>query len=165
MHDIFEDDQCASPEGIQFDPLDESAIACFRCGLCCTYYRVFLSLEEAQRISERTGLALDVFIEEYGSLHWYSQQDHLLRQKDGACFFLEYLPGTKEARCQIHPVRPTACREWAPGLYRRECQRGLAEYWNLTVTPFWQLQGTEENIAKFNAFLRSLADEDKKSTL
>ncbi len=154
------DDVLLSPEGIQFS-LEESEIVCFRCGLCCTYYRVFLSMEEAQRIADYTGVPLGEFIEEYGDLHWYEQKE-LLRQRDGGCFFLERISGTKEARCRIHPVKPAPCREWTPGLYRRECQRGLAEYWNLMINPAGQVEGPEEDLGKFNSFLTSLADGDKK---
>jgi hypothetical protein len=31
-------------------------------------------------------------------------------------------------RCRIHAFRPSSCMDWVPSLYRRECQKGLANY-------------------------------------
>jgi Fe-S-cluster containining protein len=69
--------------------------------------------------------------------------------------FLEQVKGSNKTSCLIHNVKPMACLEWTPSLYRRECQEGLVKYWSLTVSPSGQLEGSEEKLRDFNSFLET----------
>ena len=130
---------------------------CFRCGVCCTRYRVHLTLMEAQRIADDLGLSLGALLDRYVYQYWYTPESFLLRQRDGACIFLEHKPeASNKTYCLIHRVKPAACREWTPSLYRRECREGLAKYWKLTVSASGQLEGTEEKLREFHSFVESL---------
>jgi hypothetical protein len=65
--------------------------------------------------------------------------------------------GSHIATCLVHPFKPSACREWTPSLYPRECCEGLRRYWGLTVGSLGQLQGSNEAVQVFQSFLESLA--------
>ncbi len=43
----------------------EPFMACFRCGICCTVYKVNLSLAEGQRIADRLELGWEKFLNRY----------------------------------------------------------------------------------------------------
>ena len=81
----------------------------------------------------------------------------LLRHWNGACVFLERIEARKLTRCLIHSFKPSACREWTPSLYRRDCQEGLIKYWGLTVSPSGQFEGSQQKLPEFYSFLESLA--------
>ena len=133
---------------------EEPQIPCFCCGVCCTKYRINLSVLEARRICEGLGLNWYVFLSNYIEPSSTGTDSFYLRQQDGACIFLKRRGG-KPCRymCLIHVWKPAACREWNASLYRKECQEGLLKYWGLTVTPDGQLQGPGEIIQGFHAFL------------
>lgn len=130
-------------------------IVCFRCGVCCSNYQVRLSLVEARRVTDELGLAFDEWLERYVDKYWQRPDSFLLRQRNGACVFLEQVKGSNKTSCLIHNVKPMACLEWTPSLYRRECQEGLVKYWSLTVSPSGQLEGSEEKLRDFNSFLET----------
>jgi len=130
-------------------------IPCFRCGMCCTGYRVRLSLIEARRIAEGLGVAWHEFQDRYVDRRWLGADSFYLRQRDGACVFLKQR-GSHKTTCLIHSFKPSSCREWAPSLYRRQCQTGLSRHWGLTVSSSGQLQGPEEKLREFRSFLESL---------
>jgi len=143
--------------GIQYtSEQDGPPIVCFRCGECCARYQVLLSLMEAQRIADDLGLPFDVFLDRYVDQRWHGSESFLLRQRGGACIFLEHPEGSNKTTCLIHRVKPALCREWTPSLYRRECREGLDKYWRLTVSASGQLEGTEEKLRDFHSFIESL---------
>ncbi len=144
--------------GVQAYPTAPGAvIPCFRCGVCCTRYQPPVSLTEAQSIAGALGISLGEFLDRYIDDSWLGSEYYLLDAYDDACVFLERGVGNKVASCRIHPVRPQACREWVPSLWRKECQQGLARYWGLTVSPSGELIGSEQRIRDFQRFLKSLA--------
>ena len=139
----------------------EFQIECFRCGECCTRYKVRLSLIEARRVADGLGLSLDAFLEKYVDQRWLGLGSFLLRLKDGACVFLERKAVDRERLCLIHHLKPDACRDWTPSLYRKECKEGLAKHWNLTVNETGQFEGSTEDIKRFQGFVESPRREAK----
>ena len=103
----------------------ESSLPCFRCGVCCTRYQVLLSLVEAQQIANELGLAWDEWLDLYVDRRWPGNDSFLLRHCNGACVFLGRIEAHNVTCCLIQSFKPSACREWAPSLYRRDCQEGL----------------------------------------
>ena len=136
---------------------EETAIICFRCGECCIRYQVRPSLIEARRIADELGLPFDQWLATYVDKHWQRPESFLLRRRNGACIFLEHGQRGNETSCLIHHVRPSACRDWTPSLYRRECREGLVKYWGLSVNQSGQVEGTREKLEEFHNFLNSLA--------
>jgi len=134
----------------------EPFILCFRCGICCTGYQVNLSLAEGRRIADGLELAWNEFLDTYLD-SWPGVKNFLLRQRNGACVFLEQIEGSIVTRCVIHDFRPSACAEWVPSLYRKECQQGLTKYWGLRVKPSGQLNGSRQKVREFRALLELLA--------
>ncbi len=135
----------------------ESLIVCFRCGICCTEYQVNLSLAEGQRIADRLELVWEEFLNRCGDTSWPGIRNSLLRNRNGACVFLERIEGSKVTRCRIHAFTPSSCMDWVPSLYRRECQKGLANYWGLAVSLSGQLEGSTQKVREFCDLLESLA--------
>ena len=135
----------------------EPFMSCFRCGICCTDYQVNLSLAEGQRIADRLGLVWEEFLNRYTDKNWPGNKNFLLRKHNGACVFLERIEGSKVTHCQIHAFKPSSCMDWVPSLYRRECQKGLANYWELAVSLSGQLEGSTQKVREFCDLLESLA--------
>ena len=97
-------------------------LECFRCGVCCTRHQPQLGTDEVATIAGGLGLAAADFLSRYGQL---TNVGYLLRHNETGCVFLTW-DGVRTA-CRIHAFRPEACRNWHPGLSRRECQAGLAK--------------------------------------
>lgn len=133
------------------------SMPCFRCGVCCTKYEVYLSLIEGRRIADELGLSWDEFLYRYVSQNSSNPESFILRRNEKACVFLENVGNSNTSRCLIHPFKPSACREWNPSLYRRDCQEGLTKYWGLTVSPFGLPEGPEQNLRRFHSLLESLS--------
>lgn len=123
-------------------PFCSPFVPCFRCGLCCTKYHIHVNAAEARCVADRLGASWRAFVDQY----WPGAGSLTLRQLGEACVLLERVTSSSESRCLIHLFKPPTCREWTPTLYRRECQRGIAKYWGLTVTPSGQVEGSEEGI-------------------
>ena len=134
----------------------ELSIQCFRCGVCCTKYQVCLSLVEARQIADELGFDWDECLDRYVDQKWPGTDSFLLRHCNGACVFLEHAEESKKTNCHIHRVKPAVCRIWTPSLYRRECREGLAQFWQLAVSPLGQLEGAEEKLRDFHSFIESL---------
>lgn len=134
------------------DNLEEPT--CFRCGVCCTKYQVNLSMVEARHIADELGIEWNKFLEEHTDHSWPGTYSLLLRQVNGACIFFKQVDECRKATCLIHTFRPASCRDWTPGMQRRECQEGLTKYWGLTVYPSGKLKGQEERIKRFQSFLQ-----------
>ncbi len=135
----------------------ELSIPCFRCGVCCTRYQVRLSLVEARQIANELRLAWDEWLDLYVDQSWPGTNSLLLRRCKGGCVFLEQIEGSKVTRCRIHAFKPSSCMDWVPSLYRRECQKGLVNYWGLTVSLSGQLEGSTQKVREFCDLLESLA--------
>ena len=134
---------------------DEASIPCFRCGICCTRYDVRITWLEARRVADGLGLTWEEWLDGgYVEKRWDSHSSFLLRRYDGACVFLEYVPGRKMTRCTIHPFKPAACLEWNPSLKRRECLEGLAGNWGLRVSSSGHIEGPAQALRDFNTSLR-----------
>jgi len=134
------------------DNLEEPT--CLRCGVCCTKYQANPSLAEAQHIAKELGLDWNKFLDEYIDHKWPGINNLLLRHVNGTCIFFRQVEGSRKATCLIYLFRPASCKDWMPGMQRRECQEGLAKYWGLTVYPSGKLKGQEERIKRFQSFLQ-----------
>jgi Fe-S-cluster containining protein len=130
---------------------------CLHCGSCCTRYKVRLSLGEARQICEGLGLSWYLFLGNYLEPMGSETENFYLRQQDGTCIFLKATDKPYIKWCLIQAWQPAACREWMPGIYRKECQEGLRKHWGLTVMEDGKLYGSGEQINQFKSFFR-LAD-------
>lgn len=116
-----------------------------------------LDLIEARRIADGLGLAWHEFARDYLQQHHPGERTFLLRQQEGVCVFLRYDTRSKLATCAIHPFKPSACLDWVPSLYRRECREGLAKVWGVVVNPMGQLVGNGEAIRALLSFIQSVS--------
>ncbi len=132
-----------------------SNLPCFRCGVCCHRYQPRIDLTEARVIADSLGTTWQEFVANYLDSRYFGEERFLLRQKNGACIFLERID-EKVTTCTIHLFKPSACRDWTPGLFRKECQTGLAQMWKLTVDQKGNLQGDKDDVARFYSFIGSL---------
>lgn len=113
---------------IEFDPRHGGfqpwqAIPCLRCGVCCTRWQPPLDEDEVEVIARGMGMTRDRCFREYVQEYPPKPTTYLIKRKNNACIFLRHEGG--RASCAIHPFRPAACRNWAPSLFRPECQEGL----------------------------------------
>jgi uncharacterized protein len=85
---------------------EEELFACKRCGACCKWRDVQLTLDDIFRMSEFMGMAPDEFFLEY-CVEKSRGDDNIvlpfLRKDGGSCCFLE------DNICQVHFVKPAAC--------------------------------------------------------
>lgn len=132
-------------------------VPCFRCGVCCTKYKVRLDLPEARRFADGLGLNWYTFLDNYIEPLWTGADNFFLRQQNGACIFLKQTNEPHRTICLVHGFKPSACRDWTPSLYRCECQQGLAKLWGLSVDTEGGICGPADRIQSFQFFLESLA--------
>ena len=151
--------QAAAEMEVLTESKTRPAIPCLRCGECCRHYQVRLDLPEAERIAGELGLALDVFRERYADPRWPGEKSILVRQENGCCPFLDHSGESGDEVCAIHSFKPSSCREWTPGLDRRECQAGLARRWGLSVNSSGGLKGPDERMRDLHLFIDSLASD------
>ena len=135
------------------------AIPCLRCGECCRRYQVRLDLAEAQRIAGQLGLTGEDFRLRYADPRWPGERSLLVRQENGCCLFLQRPDENGDELCGIHSFKPLSCREWTPGLDRRECQAGLARRWGITVDSSGGLKGPDERTRDLHLSIDSLASD------
>ena len=135
---------------------EEVVFPCFCCGVCCTDYQPHLDLTEAQNIADHLGMSLQQFYDDCTDPRWPGTDTHLIRHKDGMCLFLERKEGKAKWLCRIHAAKPEACLQWAAGLKKKECRKGLNRYWGLTVDDSGKLTGSSENLKCFRTFLKTL---------
>jgi Fe-S-cluster containining protein len=136
-----------------------SAIPCLRCGECCRRYQVRLDLPEAEQIAGELGLSLEAFRDRYADPRWPGEKSILVRQKNGCCPFLDGSGESGDELCVIHSFKPSSCREWMPGLDRRECQAGLARRWGVEVNSAGEITGPDERMRDLRSYLDSLASD------
>lgn len=140
------------------NPVPESAFSnvCFRCGECCTQYQVLVENFEIERIADFLGITPSKLKAEYTDPRWPVPGKFLLRHRDnGGCIFLVH--HGKQALCSIHTIKPRPCRDWTPGLSRKECSLGLARVWGLAVNEAGEICGAEHDKAAFTEYMRSIA--------
>jgi Fe-S-cluster containining protein len=82
-------------------------------------------------------------------------ENYTTRRNDNGCVFLEPHPETNEVHCAIHPVRPPACRGYAPEIDREACLTGLKRRWNLEMTSAEVITGNESELARFYHYLKA----------
>jgi Fe-S-cluster containining protein len=129
---------------------------CFCCGICCTDYQPHLDKRESQSIADHLGITLQKFLDDCTDPLWPGTDTHLLRHVDGMCLFLERKEEKAKWLCRIHAFKPDACLEWAAGLEKKECRRGLSRYWGLSVDDSGNLTGSPEDLECFQTFLKTL---------
>jgi len=135
----------------------ECDIPCLNCGTCCSRYKVRLSLGEARQICEGLGLSWYSFLGNYVEPIDPEAENFYLPRREGAFIFLQATDKPYRKICLIHAWKPASCRNWMPGLYRKECQEGLQKYWGLAVTEEGRLCGPDPQIRHFQSVFR-LAD-------
>jgi len=143
-------------DGMEKLPVDDDApkkldIPCFRCGICCMKYSPRVTVAEAEHIAESLGVSLEVFLDRYVDDSWFEPEYFLLDTHDGACIFLDESEDNRIKFCRIHAIRPQVCREWQPGLERKECLEGMEKCWGLTVDSSGQLCGPEDKVREFRS--------------
>ena len=130
-------------------------IPCFRCGVCCMKYSPKVTAAEAEHIAESLGVSLETFLERYVDDSWFEPGFYLLDTQDSACIFLAETEDKRIYSCRVHSLRPQVCREWQPGLDRKECLEGLQKCWGLTVDSLEKLQGPEKKVQEFRSVFKS----------
>ena len=84
---------------------------------CCKEYVIFVNAHDIYRLSVGSGLAPESFLEIYGAKDFdlginvtEGLLDLALKQKDGACMFLEE---TKDIfRCTVNDFKPSVCKAY-----------------------------------------------------
>jgi Fe-S-cluster containining protein len=109
------------------DKVKELPLPCLRCGVCCTRHQVRLGLLESQQIASKMGFGWEEWLDLYTDRRWPGTDSFLLRHCNGACVFLEKTEGSNVTLCLIQSFKPSTCKEWIPGLYRRDCQDGIVK--------------------------------------
>ena len=118
--------QIVTPVGVHALDTGGPAIPCHRCGLCCERWQPLLTRADSERLAAHLGLSAAAFEMAYIQPYPLDDERRLLRQVDGHCVFLRY--EGRHTTCTVHPARPQACRDWQPGLSRKECMEGLARF-------------------------------------
>jgi Fe-S-cluster containining protein len=113
-------------------------------------------MRESQLIADHLGLSLQQFFDECTDPRWPGTDTHLLRHVDGGCLFLERKEGKAKWLCRIHAFKPDACLQWAAGLEKKECRKGLSLYWGLSADDSGNLTGSPEDLKNFHIFLKTL---------
>lgn len=122
-------------------------IPCFRCGVCCIKWQPLLSPPELRQLAADLGISLRSFKARYTRPYPPRRGWRQLKTGDIGCIFLSFHDG--RAACTIHPVRPQVCREWAPGLDRRECVEGLRAFPGPPLLPLADLYPQCEDRREF----------------
>ncbi len=129
---------------------------CFCCGICCSDFQPHLDMTESKTIAGHLGISLQKFLDDCTDPRWPGIDTHLLLHKDGGCLFLEQKEGKAKWLCRIHAFKPVACREWAAGLLKKECRKGLSRYWGLSVDDSGIIVGPTKELKNFRTFLKTL---------
>jgi Fe-S-cluster containining protein len=137
----------------------EQAFPCFRCGICCTGYQIYMSQSEAEALAKNLGMTMETFAGNYIDPRWPGSETVVVRHVAGKCPFLEQPEGSILGICRIHRFKPYCCREWQASADRKECRQGLDRYWGLKVGEDGELIGSPEDILCFQTFVESLGEE------
>jgi len=148
------------PRSIVFSKdLKEFSIPCFRCGECCSRFRVVIEENEARRIADGLQLNYGDFLANYTDPKWHQTDNFLLRRNNGECIFLDRQRRRQEAVCGINQFKPVACRLWIPSVFRPECRDGLEKFWQLKVDESGGISGTPKALDEFYCHLKSLVSD------
>jgi Fe-S-cluster containining protein len=99
-------------------------VECFRCGICCTFYRPRLTMEEIEHIARELGMPKEAFTSRY--VRVVSEKGtYILRNDEDKCPFFRWDTETSKGACNIYSFRPQTCRSWVASLSRPECREGL----------------------------------------
>lgn len=130
----------------------EQAIECFRCGICCLRYQPRVSIGEIDLLAKGLKLSCDEVTSRYIQV---TVVGYLIRHGAKGCIFLGWEEGGTKATCRVYSFRPEACRNWTPGLSRRECRDGLATLGSENrIVLASELYSTREDRDKFADSLR-----------
>jgi Fe-S-cluster containining protein len=110
-------------EKTDIPPGEAEAMACRRCGVCCTNHQAFVNPEDITRIVAYLGITMADWDRLYDDSRWQYSEYRLIRHISGGCAFLRFDKGL--AACEIHAVKPACCASWKPGPDRPECREGL----------------------------------------
>lgn len=138
-----------------------STFLCFRCGICCTGYQIYMHRDEAYVLAERLGISWLEFEYNYLDPHWPGTETIVIRHYAGRCPFLDQPADSIFGLCRIHNFKPFCCRQWQASLDRKECRQGLNRYWSLSVGESGELKGSQEDILCFQAFTDFLCEEEE----
>lgn len=139
----------------------EPAFPCFRCGICCSGYQIYMSLDEARIIAEKIGMTLDIFANYYLDPRWPDRETIVVRNIASRCPFLDKTEGSIFGLCRIHECKPLCCRQWQASPMRKECRLGLSYYWDISVSEDGKLTGFPEDLLCFQTFIDSLSEEEE----
>ena len=128
-------------------------LTCFRCGICCARYDVPVRLDEAARLAEFIKVNIKTWLAEYCNPAWPGVRYILLKRVDGRCPFLSNQSEDGTRSCQVHAVRPRACRDWQAGVDKTDCLHGLQELFRLSIDNLGQLIGSQSDIDQFEEAL------------
>jgi len=142
------------------DEKGEPAFPCFRCGICCSGYQIYMSRAEAQILAENIGVTWQVFVDNYLDPRWPGTETIVVRHVAGRCPFLDQPADSIFGLCRIHEFKPFCCRQWQASLDRKECRQGLSRYWGLSVAENGELKGSPEDILCFQTYIESLGKEE-----
>jgi Fe-S-cluster containining protein len=142
------------------DEKGEPAFPCFRCGICCSGYQIYMNRAEAQILAKNIGVTWQVFIDCYLDPRWPGTETLVVRHNAGKCPFLDQPADSIFGLCRIHEFKPFCCHQWQASLDRKECRQGLSRYWNLSVGENGELEGSPEDILCFQTLIESLSEED-----
>ncbi|WP_152051903.1 YkgJ family cysteine cluster protein [Tautonia marina] len=86
---------------------DGLRFTCTQCGNCCTGAPgyVWVSVEEIERLAERTGLSVEQFGQQY--VRQVGRRYSLIERPNGDCIFWD-----RAAGCTVYEARPIQCRTW-----------------------------------------------------
>ena len=124
-----------------FSHTEAKKFPCVSCHTdCCKEYVIFVNAHDVYRISERLRLAPENFLELYGAKDYSlgievkeGLVDLALKQKNGACMFLEENKDT--FRCTINDFKPGVCKS-----YPFEMKNGKLSQMNNIMCPVdWDL--------------------------
>jgi Fe-S-cluster containining protein len=142
------------------DENGEPAFPCFRCGICCTVYQIYMTRDESYALAERLGISQLEFEYKHLDPRWPFAETVLLRQNAGRCLFLNQPADSIIGLCCIHEFKPFCCRQWRASRDHKECRQGLSRYWGLSVGEDGELEGSPEDILCFQTFIESLGEEE-----
>jgi Fe-S-cluster containining protein len=134
---------------------------CFRCGICCTGYQIYMTSDESYALAERLGISQLEFEYNYLDPHWPFPGTVVLRHNAGRCLFLDQPADSILGLCRIHSFKPFCCRQWQASLDHKECRQGLNRYWGLSVGENGELKGSPEDMLCFQAFTDFLSEEEE----
>lgn len=133
---------------------------CFWCGVCCTYYQAHLELTEARELAANLKMGWDEFLQSFTDPRWGSSRSVLLRRTTHGCPFLDQPEGSAIGLCRIHTFKPQCCRDWQSKLWKKECRRGLSQFWNLCVNENDCIAGDPDDIQVFRTFLKTVTGQE-----